>query len=724
MDCGPAALLMIAKYYGKKYTLETLRANSHITREGVSLLGISDAAEEIGFKTLGGRLNSQQLISNAHLPCIIHWDQNHFVVLYKVKRKNPLSKEYLFYVADPGKGLLTYNEKEFKSHWISTVSGEEEKGIALLLEPTEAFYAKEGETITRRKGLRVLAGYFVRYKRFFFQLFLGLLLGSLLQLIFPFLTQAIVDVGIENKDIGFVWLVLLAQSVLFLSQMSVEFIQRTILLHISTRINISLVSDFFIKLMRLPMKFFDTKLTGDLIQRMQDHERIESFLTGQSLSFIFSIFNLLIFSIVLLYYNLSIFIIFAIGSLFYALWIIIFLKKRKALDYKIFEQQAKNQSITYQLIQGMQEIKLQNSQKLKRWEWEDIQAELFKINLSSLRLSQYEESGSTIINQGKNILITVIAATAVIKGDMTLGMMLAVQYIIGQLNAPIEQLIDFIHHFQEAKISLDRINEIHERKDETELTLQQKPKLNDKIIYIDNLSFRYEGPHSPKALDNIKLSIPQGKVTAIVGTSGSGKTTLVKLILQFYKATEGKIKVGEHDLWDFDPSWWRTQCGSVMQDGYIFSDTIARNIAVSDDEPDLERLKQAAQIACIHDHIMKLPLKYNTQIGAEGQGLSQGQKQRILIARAVYKNPEFLFFDEATNALDANNERAIVENLNKFYKGKTVIVVAHRLSTVKNADQIVVLENGQLKEVGNHQELTKMKRKYYELVKNQLELGN
>jgi ATP-binding cassette subfamily B protein len=516
----------------------------------------------------------------------------------------------------------------------------------------------------------------------------------------------------------------MAQMMLIISRMSVDFIRRWILLHISTRINISLISDFFIKLMKLPMSYFDTKLTGDILQRIDDHERIESFLTSRTLDIIFSFFTLVIFGGVLWIYSFKIFLIFFIGSLLYTAWIFIFLKKRRELDFKYFEVRATNQNKTYQLIQGMQEIKLQNSEKQKRWEWEDIQADLFKVNISALKLEQTQEAGNIFINESKNIIITIIAALSVINGEMTLGMMLATQYIIGQLTLPIEQMVSFIHDLQDTKISLERINEIHQKDDENKGKEFQKPQLANNDIEIKDLIFQYEGPHSKKVLNNINLTIPQGKVTAIVGASGSGKTTLIKLLLQYYNPINGKIEVGNQDLEKFNSTWWRNNCGAVMQDGFIFSESIAKNIATSDNEIDKEKLMNAAKIANIHDFIMELPLKYNTVIGNEGQNLSQGQRQRVLIARAVYKNPDFLFFDEATNALDANNEKAIVENLQQFYKGKTVIVVAHRLSTVKNADQIVVLDNGKIVEIGNHTELTAKKGAYYQLVKNQLELGN
>jgi len=725
MDCGPTCLRMIAKHYGKSYTLQGLRENCFISREGVSLLGISDAAEKIGFRSLGVRISFEKLAEEAPLPCIVHWKQNHFVVVYKIINNHRKSESNAtIYIADPAHGLIKYSEKEFLEGWISTKTEGEDKGIALLLEPAPDFYQNQEEKHDKTK-FKFLLNYIKPHKRFFLQIVLGMLLGSLLQLIFPFLTQSLVDKGIGNQNISFVYIVLIAQFVLIVSRTVVDFIRNWILLHISTRINISLISDFLIKLMKLPIGFFDTKMTGDIMQRIGDHTRIEQFLTSSSLSILFSMFNLVVFSVVLAMYNLTILAIFLAGSAIYFIWVWLFMKKRRELDFKRFAQAAENQSNVIQLITGMQEIKLNNCEKQKRWKWERIQAKLFKVSIKSLALSQYQQIGGIFFNETKNIVITFLAAYAVIKGNMTLGMMVSVQYILGQLNSPIDQMITFMQSAQDAKISMERLGEIHQKEDEDK---GDEDKISiipeNKSLNISNLNFQYEGPHSEMVLKNINLHIPEGKITAIVGSSGSGKTTLVKLLLGFYPPVKGEIKVGDVNLLHFNSRIWRQQCGAVMQDGFIFSESIAENIAVSDETIDKQKLLHAVKVANIQEFIESLPLAYNTKIGQEGSGISQGQKQRMLIARAVYKNPEYIFFDEATNALDANNEKIIMNNLNEFFKGRTVVVVAHRLSTVKNADQIVVLEKGEIVEIGTHAELTSNKEAYFELVRNQLELGN
>ena len=725
MDCGPTCLRMIAKHYGKSYSLQKLREQSHITRAGVSLLGISDAAENIGFRTMGVGISFDKLVEEAVLPCIVHWNQGHFVVVYKIiSNQRKSASKTVIYIADPAHGLVKYTKEEFLKGWISTKTEGEDKGIALVLEPGTDFYNISGEKQDKTK-FSFLLKYLIPHKKLFVQLILGMLLGSLLQLIFPFLTQAVVDKGINTQDVNFITLVLIAQFVLIISRTTVDFIRNWILLHISTRINISLISDFLIKLMKLPLGFFDTKMVGDLMQRIGDHTRIEQFLTGSSLSILFSFFNLIIFGVVLALYSLKILAVFIIGSVLYVLWVWIFMKKRRDLDFKHFAQAADNQSNIIQLISGMQEIKLNNCEKQKRWKWERIQAKLFKVSVKSLALSQYQQTGAILFNETKNILITFIAALAVVKGEMTLGMMMSVTYIIGQLNSPLDQFITFIHSAQDAKISLERLGEIHLKEDEEKAG---KEKINDlpedKSISIEDLSFQYEGPHSEMVLEGINLKIPEKKITAIVGTSGSGKTTLIKLLLGFYPPVKGEIKVGENQLSNFSGKMWRSKCGVVMQDGYIFSDSIAENIAVSDENVNKQKLLHSAKVANIREFIDGLPLAYNTKIGQEGSGMSQGQKQRLLIARAVYKEPEYIFFDEATNALDANNERVIMENLDQFFKGRTVVIVAHRLSTVKNADNIVVLEKGKIVEQGTHAELAEKRGAYYELVKNQLELGN
>ncbi|MFG6427482.1 MAG: peptidase domain-containing ABC transporter [Muribaculaceae bacterium] len=717
MQCGVACMAMICRHYDKGLSISWLESLCHASREGVSLKALHDLSIELGMDSVAGKVSLDDLYE-VPLPCILHWNQNHFVVLYKISDRHTR-----FWIADPGKGKYRCDIKEMKQHWISTESNGVEKGIAMFLEPNDRFGSiREGKP--ERRSFRFMMGYLRQYKRYFFQIFCGLLLGCLLQLIMPFLTQSIVDIGIRHKDIGFIWLVLLGELMIVVGRTATDFIRRWLLLHISMRINISLVSDFFIKLLKLPMSFFDTKLMGDLLQRIGDHSRVQNFLTGQTLNIIFSFLSFIIFGIVLLVYNRLIFLVFTICSVGYGGWIAMFLSRRKVLDYELFEQQAKNQNRTYQFITSMQEIKLQDCERRRRWEWEDTQADLFAVQMKSLKLQQTQEAGSIFINEVKNILITVLAATAVINGEMTLGEMLAVQYIIGQLNSPVSQFMQFIYSLQDVRISLERINEIHEGRNEETQENQATEFASEKSIAMDNIDFKYD-PHAlKKTLGGISFDIPEGKVTAIVGASGSGKTTLIKLMLGYYPVMSGSISIAGRNINEYNLKWWRRHCGVVMQDGVIFSESIARNIAVDDNEIDPERLREAARIACIDDYVMSLPLKYDTKIGRDGVGLSQGQKQRILIARAVYRNPDFIFLDEATNALDAKNERAIVENLDGFYRGRTVVVVAHRLSTVRNADRIIVLDGGRVVETGNHASLIALKGTYYNLVKNQLELGN
>ena len=721
MKCGITCLQMICQHYGRKYSQHNISTLCPPTKEGTCLLGLSSAATILGFDTLCVKAEIEEL-STVTLPCILHWNQNHFVVLYKIKKENK------FKIADPGKGFITYSLDEFKQHWVGTETYGEEKGIAMLLEATPSFFTykmQNEKEIKDKKSFRFLLGYIAKYRKYFGQITIGLVVGSCLQLVLPFLTQSIVDVGIKNQDIGFIWIVLLGQLMLTFSRTAIDFIRRWLLLHISIRINISLVSDFFIKLLKLPMSFFDTRLMGDLMQRMNDHSRVNNFLTQQTLNITFAMLTFIVFSVVLFFYNKLVFVIFLLGSILYGIWMTLFLKRRKVLDYELFEQQAINNNKTYEFITSMQEIKLQDCEQRRRWEWEDTQADLFGVQMKSLKLQQTQEAGSIFINEVKNIIITVVAATAVIHGQMTLGMMLAVQYIIGQLNSPVEQLMNFFYSLQDVKISLERINEIHQMDDENgKEGLLTSIENKSEGIDIKNIMFKYD-PHAlRKTIDDVSIHIPQGKVTAIVGASGSGKTTLIRLMLGYYPVLEGQINIGNTDINKLNKKWWRRQCGVVMQDGVIFSESIARNIAVDDGDIDKVCLLKAAEIACIKDYVMALPLTFNTKIGRDGVGLSQGQKQRILIARAVYKNPDYIFLDEATNSLDANNERSIVENLDKFYKGKTVVIVAHRLSTVKNADQIIVIDHGKVVEVGNHESLTAKRGAYYNLVKNQLELGN
>jgi len=727
MDCGPTCLRMVARYYGRSYSLQHVRSLTYTSREGVSMLSLSDASENMGIRSRGVRLTWEQLRDEVPLPCIIHWNQKHFVIVTEISGKDGFtlfSKQKkrgdFVHIADPAHGLLKYDRSEFLKCWLA--HGNE--GMALLLEPTAQFYNEEPENHSINR-YSYLLNYLRPYRRFIIQLILGMLTGSFVSMIFPFLTQSIVDYGIGNSDLNFIGMVLIAQLVLTFGQTANEMIRNWIMLHVTTRVSISLISDFLIKLMRLPISFFDSRMIGDIMQRMGDHSRIQTFLTSSLVNILFAAITLVIYAVIMATYHPGILLVFFAGSILYIGWVSLFLKKRRVLDYKRFQQASANQSNIVQLITGMQEIKLNNCEKQKRWEWERIQAKLYKVNIKGLILNQNQLAGATFINQTKDIIISFLTARAVVNGDMTLGMMMAVQYIIGQLNAPIHLFIGFIQSAQDAKISLERLGEINDKEDEEKPEQRKISEIpTGRDIALKNVTFQYEGPNSPEVLKNINLEIPANKITAIVGTSGSGKSTLVKLILGFYKPVTGDVSLGGVSIDSYSQQQWRKRCGVVMQEGFIFSDTIAGNIGIGDEVPDFEKIGRAVQTANIQSFIETLPLSYGTIIGGEGHGLSTGQKQRILIARAVYKNPDYIFFDEATNALDARNELVIMENLNNFFKNRTVIVVAHRLSTVKNADQIVVLEGGEIVEKGTHMELVGRRGIYFNLVKDQLELGN
>lgn len=688
------------------------------------MLGISEAAEKMGFRTRGVQLTYEQLIKESPFPSILHWDQNHFVVLFDVTRSF-FAKEESIIIGDPAKMITGFTREEFLQHWVSNINESRvESGTVLLLEPTAKFYDEDGE---REKGVswNLLFNYFKKSRWRIIQIGAALLITSLLQLIFPFLTQSIVDTGINTQNLHYITIVLIAQLVLVFSRTVIDFIRSRLLLQVSVFVNLSVLSDFWIKLTRLPISYFDRHQSGDIFQRIGDNKQVQSFFTGSALNTVFYSFNFIIYAIVLAFYSVHLFLVFSFGSFLYFVWVQLFLRIRRKINVQTFHISAKENNATLQLIQGMQEIKLNNAEQLRRWEWENIQVGIFKLNFRSLSYSQFQQAGALLINQGKDVVITFLVAGLVIEGKLTFGAMLAIQYIIGQLSSPIEQFISFVQGAQDAKMSMERLNDIHQLKEEENPDIIYTSQLpENKSIKIRNLSFTYPGAGNKPVLESINLEIPEGKVTAIVGTSGSGKTTLLKLLLKYYESHNGDIEIGDLSFRNINPSYWRRQCGAVMQDGFIFNDTIARNIAVGDEICDYSRLMQSCKNANIVSFVESLANGFNTKLGSEGVGVSQGQKQRILIARAIYKNPSYLFFDEATNALDANNEKAIVQNLEEIFKGRTVVIVAHRLSTVKNADKIVVVHNGVIVEEGTHQYLSARKGQYFELVKNQLELGN
>lgn len=716
MDCGPSCLAMIARYHGQSFALPKLRTACRIDRQGVSFAGMSTAAEERGFRCLSALATFQQLREHAFLPCIVHWQQNHFVVVHRIDRKK-------VHVADPGSGHVSYTHDEFIRHWASNHDADEPRGAILMMEPTQAFHEIEGEKDTSREGgFRLLIAYLSGHSRYLRQLMVGVVAAALLQLLLPFLSQAVVDVGIGQQDLGFIQLMLIAQLALIVGRTLISFTQRWTVLHLSMRVDINMVSDFLAKLMRLPLSYFDTKMTGDLMQRVDDHARIQRLLANTTLSMLSASFTLLVFGIALMYFSALIFGVYLIGSVIYVSYLVVFLRRRRDLDHRRFQEMSTSQNLLIETIRGMPEIKLNGAEREKRWDWERVQARIFQLRRKGLALDQYQQGGAMLINEVANAVMTIMAAHLVVSGSMTLGGLLATQYMIGQLNTPLNQMVSFLHDLQDAKLSLDRLGEIHTEREEGSGT--ERYEIPDGAdIVLENVSFSYSGGTQDLVLNGLDLKLPYGKVTAIVGSSGSGKTTLMKMLLRFYEAQTGRIAVGRHDVTWIEPATWREHCGVVMQDGHVFSDSIAANVALGQGPCDRARLLHALDVACIREVVDGLPMGVETQVGRDGIGLSQGQKQRLLIARAVYKDPRYLFFDEATSALDAETERRIVRNLDAFFQGRTVVVIAHRLSTVRNADQIVVMEHGQIIEQGAHDALVHAEGRYFDLVKNQLELG-
>lgn len=711
MDCGAACIKMLTEFFGKEYDLEYLRQISFLQRDGTSLGGLSGALSKLGIESVGIKADFQELISEIPLPAIAHWEGNHFIIIYKISRKS-------IYVSDPAYGRVKYRYSEFIDKWAKAGNN---LGVLLLVEPTDRFFGEEPADIEKPKGMAFLFDYLNPYKEYINQLLLGLLIAATIQLMLPFLTQSLVDYGINYEDFGFINLILLSQFFLFLTRSVSEVFRDWILLYISTRVNIQMLSDFFDKLLRLPLSYFESKSTGDFMQRIYDHQRIDEFLTGRGLNMPFDIFTIIVFGIVLSYFHSHITLIFFSGTFLFFGWSLLFMKKRELLDNQLFDLQRKDQSLFLQIILAVAEIKLNNSENRRKGEWKNNQNDLFRLKSKILSVGQSQIKGGLFLNELTNIMIIFLSAKAVITGQITLGAMLAIQFIVGNLNLPISNIINFLTDYQSARLSFDRLSEVHNQlpEDNKRRYSNFKPKGD---LYIKNLCFGYGNPSLAPLLNDLNITIPRGKITAIVGSSGSGKTTLVKLLLKFYKPWKGYLKVGDVDLRDISTALWRSSCGVVMQEGCLFNDTIERNITESQSDIPINRglLTRAAEMVNLNGFIEDLPLGYQSQIGENGQLLSGGERQRILLARAIYKNPDYLFLDEATSSLDSENEKFITDKLTSFYKNRTVVIIAHRLSTVMNADQILVMDKGEIVERGNHQDLLFSKGIYHKLIKNQL----
>lgn len=713
MDCGPACIRMIAEHYGKLYPLNYLRSISCLASDGVSIAGIREGLQAIGMIVNSFKLSLAGL-SDCELPLILHWSQNHFVVLYKISVKR--GKRW-YWIADPACAKYKLPEDEFCKEWLNN-----EWGVALLATPTDLFY----ELIPPAEKYSIgafLWKYLLPFKGHLIQLSLGLLGATIIALIMPFLTQAMVDKGIGNKDVGIIGIIAISQLCLFLGSYAITILRNWIVLYLGTEININLISDFLQKTMKLPMKFFDTKSTGDFHQRIADHSRLQSFATSDTLLTVFSLISFSVFFVIIGIYSIKILLAYVLFTAVSVLWMVYFLKKRKAVDYKLFRIRTENQNSILEIINGMAEIKLNNFQQFKTNEWTNIQKRQYDADIDSLKVNQWQSAGYTLINQIRNIAVTFWVAVSVAHGEITLGVMMSITYIIGQMNSPLDQLIAFVRTLQDSKISLERAGEVHILDDEDSKEKYEIIPTYTSNLTLRNVNFRYGTSSDRMILANINIIIPKGKVTAIVGESGSGKTTLLKLLLKYYEQTEGEILIGNQDMRDVSADEWRKKCGIVMQESYIFSETILRNIVLGAEEIDEHRLTEAIRIANLADFIESKPMKVYTKIGASGMGLSGGEKQRIMIARAVYKNPQYLFLDEATSSLDAENESIIVKNLGEYFKGRSVVIIAHRLSTVKNADQIIVLKGGVVVEIGSHEQLLKKNKAYYTLISNQLSLS-